>query len=386
MKLFKYIWRNATRNRLRSSLTILSVGFSLALMTVLYGYLAMQSVWQKEADQHHRIVVLNVQGFAGKVPISYVDRVRQMDGVEAAVPYAWFGGLYQEETIPFAQFGTDPQQVFQVWDEFSISPEQLKAFQANRRACVIDRRFAEHKGWTIGERIPLRGTFYPVTLELECVGLFDAPQPTESLWFNWTYLDESLKQANNAEASGNAGTIFAKAASASVIPGLCRAIDDRFASSENPTRTQTEGAFAQMFTDMLGNIQAYIRNIGLAVMFSLTLVAANAMAMALRERTTEIAVLKAIGFSKRRVLAMVLGESCFIAAVGGVVGLAVGSLFMEGLHQAVRQFFPLGIRDMAGPWMLLIILIALGIGLASGIVPAVRAARLSVIDGLRRVI
>jgi putative ABC transport system permease protein len=386
MKLFKYIWRNATRNRLRSMLTILSVGFSLALMTVLYGYLAMQSAWRDEAEQHHRIVVLNVQGFAGQLPIAYVDRVRQLDGVEAAVPYAWFGGLYKEETIPFAQFGTDPAQVFQVWDEFSIAPDELEAFQSNRRACVIDRRMAEHKGWTLGEKIPLRGTFYPVTLELECVGFFDAPQPTESLWFNWTYLDESLKQANYEAQSGNAGTIFAKASSLSVIPGLCAAIDDRFASSDNPTRTQTEGAFAQMFTDMMGNIQAYIRNIGLAVMFSLTLVAANAMAMSLRERTTEIAVLKAIGFPKGRVLGMVLGESCFISAVGGIVGLAVGSMFMEGLHRLARQFFPLGIRDMAGPWMGLIIAIAIGIGLASGLVPAIRAARLSVIDGLRRVI
>lgn len=386
MQLFKYIWRNATRNKLRSSLTILSVGFSLALMTVLYGYLAMQSLWKETAEQHHRIVVLNVQGFAGEVPIAYVDRVRQMDGVQAAVPYAWFGGLYKDERMPFAQFATDPKEVFNVWDEFEIAPNELEAFQSNRRACVIDRRMAEHRGWKVGEKIPLQGTFYPVTLELECVGLFDAPQPTESLWFNWTYLDELLRQSGNEESSGNAGTIFAKCESASVIPNLCAAIDDRFASSDNPTRTQTEGAFAQMFTDMLGNIQAYIRNIGLAVMFSLTLVAANAMAMSLRERTTEIAVLKAIGFPKGRVLSMILGESCFIAGIGGFVGLAFGALFLESLHQMSRQFFPLGIGDMAGPWMGLIIVIAGGIGLASGIVPAIRASRLSVIDGLRRVV
>ncbi len=386
MKLFKYIWRNATRNKLRSSLTVLSVGFSLALMTVLYGYLAMQSVWKDEAEQHHRIVVLNVQGFAGAVPIAYVDRVRKLEGVQAAVPYAWFGGLYKDERMPFAQFATDPNEVFKVWDEFSIAPEQLEAFQSNRRACVIDRRMAEHRGWTVGEKIPLQGTFYPVTLELECVGLFDAPQPTESLWFNWTYLDELLRQSGNEESAGNAGTIFAKCESASVIPDLCAAIDDRFASSDNPTRTQTEGAFAQMFTDMLGNIQAYIRNIGLAVMFSLTLVAANAMAMSLRERTTEIAVLKAIGFPRGRVLGMILGESCFIAGVGGLVGLSVGSTLLQVMHMQMRQFIPLSIFDMAGPWMGLIIIIAAAIGLTSGIVPAIRAARLSVIDGLRRVV
>lgn len=386
MKLFKYIWRNATRNRLRSLLTVLSVGFSLAMMTVLYGYLAMQDVWRGEAEQHHRIVVMNVQGFSGKVPIAYVDRVARTDGVKAAVPYAWFGGIYKDERMPFAQFATDPKSAFDVWDEFTIDPGQLATWQKNRTACVIDRRLAERRGWTIGERIPLQGTYYPVNLDLELVGTFDSPRPTDSMWFHWEYLDELLKSANQEQASGNAGTIFAKAASSGAIPGICRAIDDRFGSSDNPTRTQTEAAFAQMFTDMMGNIQAYIRNIGFAVMFSLTLVAANAMAMSLRERTTEIAVLKAIGFPRGRVLGMVLGESCFIAAVGGVVGLGVGGGFLELLHQASAQFFPFGLGDLVGPWMLSIVVIAVGIGLVSGIVPAVRAARLSVIDGLRRVV
>jgi putative ABC transport system permease protein len=141
-----------------------------------------------------------------------------------------------------------------------------------------------------------------------------------------------------------------------------------------------------MFTDMLGNIQAYIRNIGLAVMFSLTLVSANAMAMSMRERTTEVAVLKAIGFPRGRVLSMILGESCLIAAVGGLLGLAVGGGVLQLLHQAAPQFFPFALSHMAGPWMVWIIAIAMGIGLVSGMVPAVRAAQLSVVDGLRRVV
>jgi putative ABC transport system permease protein len=386
MKLFKYIWRNASRNKMRSLLTVLSVGFSLALMTVLYGYLAMQDVWKDQAEQHHRIVVLNVQGFAGAVPIAYVDRVRQLEGITAAVPYAWFGGLYEDEKMPFAQFATDADAVFDVWDEFHIEPDELAAFKENRRGCVVDRRMAEHRGWKVGERIRLKGDIYHYDLDLEVVGFFDAPQPTESLWFHWKYLDEGLRAAGLEAQAGNAGTIFAKAESAAVIPGLAKAIDDRFASSDNPTRTQTEAAFAQMFTDMLGNVQAYIRNIGLAVLFSLTLVAGNAMAMSLRERTTEIAVLKAIGFPRSRVLSMVLGESCFIAGVGGVAGIAVGAVFLELIHIAMPSFFPFSMVDMAGPWLLWILATGIGIGLVSGIVPAIRAARLSVVDGLRRVI
>jgi putative ABC transport system permease protein len=386
VKLFKYIWRNATRNKLRTLLTVLSVGFSLALMTVLYGYLSMQKVWSKEAKTHNRIVVLNTQGFSGKVPIANVDRVRQMEGVVAAVPYTWFGGMYKDEKMPFAQFGTDAKEAFDVWPEFKIAPEQLEAWKKNRQGCVVDRQMAERRGWKIGERIPLKGTYYPFNLELEMVGTFEAPHPTESLWYHWAYLDEGLKSTGGGAHAGNAGIVFAKAESAAVIPSLSQAIDDRFGSSDNPTRTQTEEAFAQMFSDMLGNVQAYIRNIGLAVMFSLTLVSGNAMAMAMRERTTEVAVLKAIGFSRTRVLNMVLGESCLIAALGGLLGLAAGGLLLELLHKASAQMMPLGIVDMAGPWMFGIVAAAVGIGLISGIVPAVRAAQLSVIDGLRRVV
>src|SRR4029078_6831764 len=231
-----------------------------------------------------------------------------------------------------------------------------------------------------------KGTYYPYDLNLEVVGLFDSPKPTGTVWFNWDYLDEGLKQSSVPQHAGNAGIVFAKAESADAIPRLCQAIDDRYASSDNPTRSQTDAAFAQMFTDTMGSIQAYIRNIGLAVMFSLTLVAANAMAMSMRERTTEVAVLKAIGFSKSRVLNMILGESCFIATVGGLLGLTVGGGFLQLMHKGIPQMFPFSLADMAGPWMLWIVGIAAGIGLVSGIVPAIRAAQLSVGAGRRAVL
>lgn len=385
MKTLVYIWRNVTRNKLRSALTILSVGFSLALMTILHGYMAMQDQWGIEAAKHHRIVVMSTMGFAGDVPIANVDRVRKVDGVLAAVPYAWYGGTYKDQQMAFAQFATDPDAVFDVWPEFLIDPEQKKAFQEDRQACVADRRLAERMKWKIGERIPLEGTFYTFNLDLKLVGVFDAPQNTDSLWFNWYYLDEGLK-SKSSEMAGNAGTIFAKTKDADSMAPICKAIDERFASSDNPTRTQTESAFAQMFADMLGNIQVFILVIGIAVVFSLTLVAATAMAMSMRERTTEIAVLKAIGFSKMKVLWMVLGESCWIALIGGLLGVGIGCLCLNGLHSISAQLFPFSIFDMAGLWLVALLVVAVGIGFVSGIVPAIRAAQLSVIDGLRRVI
>jgi len=384
MNTLKYIWRNICRNRLRSILTVLSVGFSLSLMTVLYGYMAAQETWGEEAEKYNRIVVMNIQGFSGLLPISYVDRVRDTDGVSAAVPYAWYGGAYGDEAYPFSQFATDPEQVFDVWDELSIPEEQLKAWKENRRGCVVDRRIADRRGWEIGERIPLKGEIYQFDLDLELVGIFDSPKNTDSLWFHWEYLDEGLQQMN-ARGTGNAGTIFAKCSSSAVIPDVISSIDDRFASSENPTRSQTEAAFAQMFADMLGNIQLFIRNIALAVVFSLSLVAGNAMAMSMRERVTEVAVLKAMGFPRGHVLRLILGESCLIAVTGGFMGVVMGCGCLTLLHGALPQQFPFAVHEMLGLWTFWGILVAIVIGIVSGIVPAVRAANLSVIDGLRRV-
>lgn len=385
MNLIKYIWRNASRNKVRSLLTALSIGFSLALMTVLYGYLAMQNMWGEESKKHNRVVVLNLQGFSGKVPIAYVDRVRQTEGVASATPFSWFGGIYKDDRAPFAQFGTDATQVFDVLSEYEIDPAQLEAWKKNRQGCVVDERYAQDREWKLGEKIPIKGSIYPLDLDLVMVGTFRAPQRTDSLYFHWAYLDEGLKLKHADQYAGNAGMIFARAKSAGVIPSICESVDDRFASSDNPTRTQTEAAFAQMFTDMLGNIQVYIRNISLAVMFSLTLVSGNAMAMAMRERTTEVAVLKAIGFSRLRVLFMILGETSLIALVGGILGIAVGAGALQLIHRLIPQFFQLGFLEMAGPWLLGILGVALGIGLISGIVPAVRAAQMSVVNGLRRV-
>ena len=385
MKSLRYIWRNVTRNKLRTTLTILSMGFSLALMTVLNGYMAMQESWAAEARKNNRIVVMNIQGFSGSLPIAVVDDVRGVERVKAAVPYQWYGGNYGAEQMPFAQFATDSDQAFDVWDEFRIDPAELTAWKNDRQGCVVDRELAEKRGWKIGDRIPLKGTFYQFDLDLRVCGMFDAPQYTDAVWFHWRYLDEGLK-AKNARGAGNAGTIFAKVDGADAIPPVIARIDDKFASSQTPTRTQTEAAFAQMFADMIGNLGAYIFYIGMAVVFSLSLVAANAMAMSMRERTTEVAVLKAIGFSAGRVLNLVLGESCMISLFGGIIGVGLGCVFLQLLHRFNAQLFPVGMSDLVGFWLFLLLLLAAAIGVVSGIVPAVRAARLSVIDGLRRVI
>jgi putative ABC transport system permease protein len=385
MKSLKYIWRNVTRNKLRSSLTILSVGFSLALLTILHGYLAMQRVWGAESEKYNRVVVMNIQGFSGRLPIAMIEKIRGMEGVKDVVPFSWFGGNYGEEQMPFTQFGTDADHVFNVWEEFKIDPEQLKRWQTTQQGCVVDRELADKRGWKIGDRIRIEGTYYPVNLDLELCGVFDPPGYTDFLWFHWSYLNEGLKQQAGPRVD-NSGTIWAKTTGKDVMPRVIDAIDAHFASSETPTRTQSEAAFAQMFNDMVGNIQLYILFIGAAVVFALALVTGNTMAMAVRERTTEVAVLKAIGFPRGRVLGMILGEGCMIALLGGILGVGIGCAALEGLHRFSAQIFPLGVAPLVGPWLASILAVALGIGLVSGIIPALLAARASVVDGLRRVV
>ena len=386
MKLLTYIWRNVTRNKLRSSLTILSVGFSLALMTILYGYLAMQDVAAAEATKHDRVAVLNKLGFAAILPISYVDRISNMEGVASATPFSWFGGNYKSQQALFAQFGVDPQHVFDIFAEYTIAEDQLAEFQRDRQACVVDKSLAEQMQWTVGDRIPLEGTIYPYDLDLHLVGTFQAPSRTGSLWFNWNYLDEELKKAGSF--TGNAGMIYARCRVTEDVPAVCEEIDAKFVNSENATRTRTEAAFQRMFADMLGDVQSYIRYISLAVVFALALVAATAMAMSMRERTTEVAVLKAIGFSKQRVLALVLGESTLIAILGGILGIlgGLGALQMLSNVPIAAAMFPIPVSSLIGPWLVALVLVAAAIGFVSGVVPAALAARLSVVDGLRRIV
>ena len=373
------------RNKIRSLLTILSVGFSLAMMTVLYGFTASQDVWADDAAGENRIVVMSTQGFSGRLPISCVDEVRGVEGVAAAVPYIWFGGKYKDEKqMPFNQFATDAEQAFDVFSQNKISAEQLTAWKENRRGCVIDRRIAEKRDWKIGERIPLKGTYYPFDLELELCGIYDSPKNTDSLWFHWQYLDEGMKQKAPV-AAGNAAMIYARVRDRSGIPSAIHSIDDRYASSTHPTLTQTEAAFAQMFADMMGDTQTMIRYIGLAVVLALSLVSASSMAMSVRERVTEIAVLKAIGFPRMRIMLMILGESCLVAFMGGALGVGLGCGMLQMMNSAMPQFFPFGVLDYLGPWLAYGLILAAVIGFISGLIPAILASRLSVIDGLRRV-
>jgi putative ABC transport system permease protein len=400
MKYITYVLRNARRNPVRSILTIASMAICLFLTMALLSFFATFEEANASTRISNRVMALNSNGFAGMIPISRVKEIAQIDGVLAASSFAWFGGKYQDEVLPFAQFGVDPDVIFTILDEYTIPADQLKAFQENKDGCVIGRKLAADRQLKLGDTLPLKGDAYPIDLNLTVRGICDGPSNRDlrMCLYRFDYLDEALKRVAtgrtrrssapsvDAGLSGNAAAIFIKCKNADAMAGVCKRVDDLYRNSDYPTRTQTEEAFGKMFSEMLGDLKHAIYGIGAAVVVSLIFVAGNAMAMAMRERTTEVAVLKAIGFSKGLVLFLVLTESVLVAGVGGAIGALGCKACFEIIDIApyTAGFLPFFTIPWSITWFGLGA--SLLIGFVSGSLPALIAANASVIDGLRKVI
>jgi putative ABC transport system permease protein len=400
MKYLTYIFRNTRRNPVRSILTVASMSICLFLTMTLLSFFAIYDQSTSATKIYNRVMTLNSNGFAGTLPISRVAEIAGIEGVKAASPFTWYGGKYQNEVMPFAQFGVDPQVIFDIMDEFEVPADQLKTFKENKDGCVIGRKLATERKLNVGDALPLEGDAYPMDLNLQISGIYDGPSNRDlrMCLLRFDYLDEALKKVATGRSrrsssttpdtglSGNAAAVYIKCKDADAMAGVCNRIDELYRNSDYPTRTQTEEAFGKMFGEMLGDLKNAIYWIGAAVVISLIFVAGNAMAMAMRERTTEVAVLKAIGFSKGLVLLLVMSEAVLVAGLGGALG-TLGSKALFDLYDITPYtagFLPF----FYIPWNIAIqgIVVSLLIGFLSGFFPAILAANSSVIDGLRKVI
>ncbi len=400
MKYLSYIFRNARRNPVRSVLTIASMSICLFLTMTLLAFFAIYDEAYSSTRIYNRVMTLNSNGFAGTVPIARVKEVAALEGVKGASSFTWYGGKYQDEVMPFAQFGVDPESIFDILDEFIVPPEQVKAFKETKDGCVIGRKLATDRNLKVGGILPLKGDAYPIDLNLQIVGIYDGP-PNRDLrmcLFRFDYFDDALKRVTSGRSrrssattpdtnmSGNAAAIFVKCKDAGAMAGVCNRIDELYRNSDYPTRTQTEEAFGKMFGEMLGDLKNAIYWIGASVVVALIFVAGNAMAMAMRERTTEVAVLKAIGFDRGLVLFLVMCEAVVVAGIGGAVGaLGCKALFdFVDITPYTAGFLPF----FYIPWNITLggVLVSLVIGFLSGVFPAMIAANSSVVDGLRKVI
>ena len=386
MKFLPLVIRNVMRNKIRSLFTGASIAVSLFLVVTLSSLLSSNDEITERTKVHNRIAVLHEAGLAGRLPIAYVNRIRKVPGVAVASPMSWFGGNYREEKVQFAQFAVDPATFFKVYEENELTESQLKDWQDDRTGCVVGSQIARNKGWKIGDKISLKGNIYPVDLELTVRGIYDGDSTVnkEMLVFDFQYMDDALK-AKQAAAAGNAGIVMLRAASTSQVTPVMLAIESTFASSDAPVKPMTEKQFAQSFMEMMGNVKGFIRYTSTAIVIALLCVAANTMAMSVRERTREVALLKAIGFGQTTVLGLFLAESIAIGLFGGIVGAIGGKLLFASVD--LSKAIP-GLGLFYIPWRTSLYGLGLAafIGLASGIIPAWRAAHLSVLDGLRKVV
>jgi putative ABC transport system permease protein len=380
MTLTTFIRKSAFRNKRRSILTVLSITFSLLLLTL------MMTIWHSfyvdkgSTLSAQRLITRHRVSLTQNMPIYYREKMRTVPGVIAVAPTQWFGGLYKDDKPEnfFAQFGTDPTEIFKVMTDYKIPDDQLAAWQRDQAGCVVDSELAKKFGWKIGDRIVIKGTIFPVDLELTIRGIFTAPQPTITVYFNEKYVEEAV-----AFAKGRAGTFNILADSPDDVPKVAAAIDAMFRNSPEPTKTESEKAFQLSFINSLGNVKAFILSICFAVVFATLLVSANTMAMSIRERTREVAVLKTLGFTKQSILRLYVNESITVALVGGVLGCVLAVLLVTVLRNAPGlSFFFLGMHVTLSTFILAIFTAGM-VGFLSAILPAYTAAKLDIVEGLR---
>jgi len=378
LKYLPLLLANLTRKKLRTALTVGSFAVALFIFGLL---VAIRDAFNTGIDMAgaDRLVVTNRTSIIQPLPIAYRDRLAQLPGVTAVSHANWFGGVYQDPKNFFAQFAVDSDTYPEMYREFVIEPEALEAFRSNRRAAIAGESLAERFGWEVGDRIPIQGAAYPGDWQFDLVGIYRGSRPrddTTQFWFRYDYLKE-----NGPEwVDGIVGWYVVRLENPDDALAVSEEIDERFSNSAYETRTQTEKALNASFIKQMGNIQLLILVIGSVVVFTLLLVTGNTMAAAVRERVSEHAVLKALGYSDAGVLGLVLAEVALISVGGGVVGLAAAKLFSR--QDPTGGFFP---SFFIAPEALAAgVVVSLGVGLVAGLIPAVSAMRLSVVDALRR--
>jgi putative ABC transport system permease protein len=386
MTLTRFVRKNAFRNMRRTLLTVGAIAFPLLLLSFL------MSLWRafygddlRSAQSNQRLITRHKVSLANLIPGYYREKIEHIPGVVKVVPMNWFGGIYKDQTQQnfFARFGTDPDEFFDVYPELSIPPDQVEAWKKDRAGCVADVELAKKYGWKIGDRIVLQGDIYPIRLELTLRGVFKVTTgaPNNSLYFNEKYVEEGV-----SFAKGTAGFFGILVDSPQHVDQVSHAVDAMFANAPEPTRTETEKAFGLSFLAMLGNIKAFILIISSAAVFTILLVAGNTMAMSIRERTREVALLKTLGFTRRTILGLFIGEAIAIAFTGGVAGALVALLFLSvGAHSPQgAQLFLLAQHEwiFTAPAALGLAILA---GFLSSAIPAYGAARTGIVEGLRHI-
>ena len=380
MKFLPLLFANLTRKKIRTILTIGSFAVALFLFGLLgairYGF--RQGIDVAGAD---RLVVIGRTSIIQPLPLPYRDRLKRVPGVRDVAHSTWFGGVYQDPKNFFPQFAIVPEDWRRMYPEFRVDGAQWQAFLEDRQGVTIGAKLAERFGWKIGDRVPLKPPGYlgGGSWEFNVRAIYHGTRPNDDESQFWLRHDYFIEKAPDYW-KGIVGWYMVRVANPDDALTVARAIDAEFANSASETRTQTESAFAAAFVNQMGNIEFLILAIGSIVFFTLLLVTGNTIAIAVRERTGELAVLKAIGYSDMFVLGLVLAEALIISTVGGVLGLWMArGVIAQDITQGLILLYLPATALVAG------VVIAMGTGVLAGLLPAVGAMRLNVVNALRRV-
>ncbi len=384
MKYFRLIWKNVFRKKTRAFLTMASIVLVLVLIVVLSSLLEAMQYDSRGGKGSTHIVVQHATGLANFMPLAYRQRIEQIPGVVAAAPQIWFGGTYIDDRPEhvFGQLSTDPEVWAVIHDNYTIPEDQLKTWKGERDSFIAGQQLVDRFKWTIGDRVQIKGTYIAMTLDLVLRGVFRGPDES-NVFFHNTYLENSpigrLSQT---------GIFFLRTQTPEQVPDVCNTINRMFENSTAPVKAMPEQQFMLQFAEMMGNVKLLVRSIALTVLFTVVLIVANSVAMSARERTTQIAVIRALGFQRRQVLALVLSEAMVLSLLGGIIGVALSIPFtqflVEGMKHSPVAPFAYNIRISAAT-LLQAFGAAVVIGILAGSVPAIRSARVSIVDGLRQV-
>jgi putative ABC transport system permease protein len=375
------------RNKRRTIFTVLSVALTLFVLSTLITFINELDRRLAETNAS-RLVTRNAVIWIYPIPVRDQQQIAKVPGVVATTPLTFYGGIYKDRAnTDFAQFSTDPKSFFEVFPEIQLPADQQEAFKRERVAAIVGRQKAEKHGWKIGDRIKFQGAVIPVDLELVVRGIFSGSANDESnVYFHHDYLDEAAVQQRGVTSGiGGVLTFYSRVDSPQSVPRVAQDIDALFANTDKATRTETEKAFQTGFVSLLGNIKYLIAIISSLIIFTILLVTANTMAMSVRERTREIAVQKALGFRRSKVLLLLMSEGVLITLLGGLLGCLAARFIFGSVDIAGYTMGRFQELDVTWGIIAFGLVISCLLGLASTGLSAYRVSRLTVADGLRNI-
>ena len=381
MKFIPLLWSSLWRKKFRTTFTLLSIFVAFVLFGLLMT-IRTAFTFGVEIAGLDRLVLIHKVSLIMPLPISYLERLQATDGVALATHNTWFGGVYQDPSNFFAQIAVEPKTFLEIYPQYRLPPEQVSAWMADRQGAVVGVDLARRFGWKVGDRVPIVGTIWQPkqgqVWDFNIAGIYDGDAGVDKtqLFFRYDYLDE-----NGRQGVGLVGWYIVKIADPSQAHAMGAKFDGMFANSSAETKTTTEKGFVEGFAKQVGDIGAIMMAIVAAVLFTMLLVAANTMAQSVRERTSEVGVLKTLGFSSTMILSIVLAESVLIALLGGGLGLAAAWLIVQRGDPTggLLPIFILPAADVAIGAALIV-----GLGLVAGMLPAFNAMQLKITDALRR--